>query len=173
MERTAATSPAPTGRTAARWAVLCALLLGLFLMHGSPASAAGCHPETVATAHGAGLHGAGSGGAGSQAAGSYAAVLHDAGPQGAGLPEAEPAGTVAGGRQVVNLPMRQGSSAEACVSIQARDRVSPAAPATAAAPWTHPRPPGAAAPAAGGRAGEGRAPPGGRELLLRVCVARR
>lgn len=129
---------APAGRGAARWAVLCALLLGLFLMHGSPASAAGCHPAGT-------------------------------GPRTAGAPVA---GAMGGEhRPVVTVPMGHGSSAASCVSVQARDRVPLAAPG-AALPWTPPRPPVAATVREAAAEG-GRAPPGGRELLLRVCVARR
>ncbi|WP_143686957.1 hypothetical protein [Streptomyces sp. TLI_171] len=140
MERTGrATEPAPAGRTAARWAVLCALLLGLFLMHGSPASAAGCHrmaPEPSAGAAG---------------------LRHDLDGH---------------AERSVTGPVPHGSSAAACVSTQARDPLPLTAPG-AAVPWTHPRPP-SARPVAAGDAGGGRAPPGGgRELLLRVCVARR
>ncbi|WP_404869076.1 DUF6153 family protein [Kitasatospora griseola] len=138
VERTGrATDPA--GRTVARWTVLCALLLGLFLMHGSPASAAGCHrtAETAVSAHHAGAH------------------------------------TMQGSaREAVRAPGAHEGSAVDCVSTQARDHLPPAGPA-AGVPWPHPQP-SATGPLPTGGAESGRAPPdGGRELLIRVCVARR
>ncbi|MFD8599017.1 hypothetical protein ACFV1L_28845 [Kitasatospora sp. NPDC059646] len=139
MERSGRTT-GPAGRTVARWAVLCALLLGLFLMHGSPASAAGCHrPEGTSpvTAH-SGAH-----------------------------------ADERGGRVSAAAPGAHGRSSVDCVSTQARDR-SPLAGPSAAAPWSHPQPPALTGPLRTGGAESGRSPPdGGRELLTRVCVARR
>ncbi|MFF0389778.1 hypothetical protein ACFYS8_13950 [Kitasatospora sp. NPDC004615] len=137
MERTGrATDPA--GRTVARWAVLCALLLGLFLMHGSPASAAGCHRETATAA-----------------APHLGAHVMDG-----------------GGRVAVRAPGAHEGAMVDCVSTPARDQLPPAGP-SATVPWTHPQP-SAAGPLRAGGAEGGRAPPdSGRELLIRVCVARR
>ncbi|MEU9129272.1 hypothetical protein AB0D08_14400 [Kitasatospora sp. NPDC048540] len=39
------------GGAVPRFGVLCALLLGLFLMHGDPAAAAGCHRAVAVGAH--------------------------------------------------------------------------------------------------------------------------
>ncbi|MGW4382118.1 hypothetical protein [Kitasatospora sp. NPDC004531] len=138
MERAVRVSH-PAGRTVARWAVLCALLLGLFLMHGSPASAAGCHPaEGAAMAAHPGAHA-------------------DEG----------------GGRVAAGAPGAHGRTSADCVSTPARDRAPLAGP-SAAAPWSHPQPPAVAGPLRTGGAETGRSPPdSGRELLTRVCVARR
>ncbi|MDR3036666.1 MAG: hypothetical protein LBV78_26785 [Kitasatospora sp.] len=144
-ERTGrATDPAAAGRTAARWAVLCALLLGLFLMHGSPASAAGCHPASASPP-----------------------------PPSASAPHAVTGHTPPGeGRPSANAPMLHGSSAAACVSTQARDRAPVPAPGAALPP--HPPLLPLTGPGPAGAERGGRAPPdGGRELLIRVCVARR
>ncbi|WP_285733723.1 hypothetical protein [Kitasatospora phosalacinea] len=140
-----ATGAAPAGRTAARWTVLCALLLGLFLMHGSPASATGCHPaQTPRTAHPA----------------HPARTAHPARP---GHAADHPA---------VSTPLPHGSSASACVSTPARDRLPLPAPGPALPP-APPHPQLAGPPGTGAERG-GRAPPdGGRDLLLLVCVARR
>ncbi|MEU3493079.1 hypothetical protein ABZ747_06205 [Kitasatospora cineracea] len=142
-ERTGrATDPAAAGRAAARWAVLCALLLGLFLMHGSPASATGCHPAPSASA---------------PPSASHAATGHTRPGE---------------GRPSINAPMRNGSSASACVSTQARDRAPVPAPGAALPP--HPPLLPLTGPGPVGAERGGRAPPdGGRELLIRVCVARR
>ncbi|MFC8715854.1 DUF6153 family protein [Kitasatospora sp. NPDC057198] len=142
-----ATDPAPAGRSAARWAVLCALLLGLFLMHGSPASAADCHAATTATT------------ATTTAAAARATTKAAHGGHGDDHPSA-------------TGPVRHGGSASSCVSTQARDRLPLPAPGPALPP-APPHPPLAGPPGTGTERG-GRAPPdGGRELLLRVCVARR
>ncbi len=157
--------PTPTGRTATRWAVLCALLLGLFLMHGSPASATGCHPAQpprmvgmVNTAATAGMTSAAEMARAAGTAGTARTTAHAAHRPGARHP-------------AVSTSLPHGSSASACVSTPARDRLSLPAPgsALAAAP---PRLPSAGPPCSGAERG-GRAPPGGgRELLLLVCVAR-
>ncbi|MFJ5922824.1 DUF6153 family protein [Kitasatospora sp. NPDC092948] len=116
MERTGRATD-PGGRTVARWAVLCALLLGLFLMHGSPASAAGCHRVAAAavTAHPMDAHaGEGSARAAVRAPGAHegSAVdcvstpardqLHPTGPT-AAAPWTHPPATAAG-------PLRAGGS---------------------------------------------------------------
>ncbi|RPE33488.1 hypothetical protein EDD38_1778 [Kitasatospora cineracea] len=156
-ERTGrATDPAAAGRAAARWAVLCALLLGLFLMHGSPASATGCHPAPSASAP-------------------PSAPLPLPPPASASPPASHAATghTRPGeGRPSINAPMRKGSSAAACVSTQARDRAPVPAPGAALPP--HPPLLPLTGPGPVGAERGGRAPPdGGRELLIRVCVARR
>ncbi|WP_073818005.1 hypothetical protein [Kitasatospora sp. CB01950] len=138
MERTGRASD-PAGRTVARWAVLCALLLGLFLMHGSPASAAGCHRTTE-----------------SPAAAHHTAAHADEGSA----------------RAAVRAPGAHEGAAVDCLATPARDRLPHTAP-PAAVPWSHPQPV-AADPLHATAAGGGRAPPdGGRDLLLRICVARR
>ncbi|MFE1316556.1 hypothetical protein [Kitasatospora phosalacinea] len=144
--------PTPAGRTAARWTVLCALLLGLFLMHGSPASATGCHPAQPPRTAGA----IGTAETAETAAhpGHRPALHHPALH-----------------RPAVSTPLPHGSSASACVSTPARDRLLLTAPG-AALPPAAPRLPFAGPPCSGAERG-GRAPPGGgRELLLMVCVAR-
>ncbi|WAL73006.1 hypothetical protein OU787_16735 [Kitasatospora sp. YST-16] len=153
-ERTGrATGPAAAGRTAARWAVLCALLLGLFLMHGSPASATGCHPASASSSPPAPVSPLPS----PSAPASHAATGHTR--PGEDRPSANPA-------------MGHGSSVAACVSTQARDRVPVPAPGAALPP--HPPLLPLTGPGPAGVERGGRAPPdGGRELLIRVCVARR
>lgn len=42
---------AVSGGAVARLVVLCSVLAGLFLMHGSPTAAAGCHRPTTAAVH--------------------------------------------------------------------------------------------------------------------------
>ncbi|MFF4339394.1 hypothetical protein ACFY00_05565 [Kitasatospora sp. NPDC001540] len=144
-------APVPAGRTAARWAVLCALLLGLFLMHGSPASATGCHPAQ--TAHPA----------------QAAQTAHPAQTAQAAHPARH---GPAADRPAVSTPLSHGSSASACVSTPARDRLPLPAPGPALPP-APPHPP-LAGPSCTGAERGGRAPPdGGRDLLLLVCVARR
>ncbi|WP_033217727.1 hypothetical protein [Kitasatospora phosalacinea] len=167
-ERTArATDPAPAGRTAARWAVLCALLLGLFLMHGSPASATGCHPARPTPAD-TSTSAPASTPAGTPASTPMTAPM-TAPTAGRGHHGDDPHGD---GRPTATAPVRHGSPASACVSTQARDRLPLPAPG-AALPGVLPQPPLAGPPCTGAERG-GRAPPGGgRELLIRVCVARR
>ncbi|MEV4559838.1 hypothetical protein AB0K51_22965 [Kitasatospora sp. NPDC049285] len=122
MQRTGRT-PVPAGsRTAARWALLCALLLGLFLMHGSPTGAAGCHPQPPAAAGESSPHAAT-----------------------AGADERTPAAAAAPYR-----PGHAGAAS--CVSTQARDHAPLAAPGpatvwTGAVALAHPR----VRPAADGR----------------------
>ncbi|GAA1086645.1 hypothetical protein [Kitasatospora arboriphila] len=129
--------------TGARTAVLCALLLGLFLMHGSPASAAdGCHtdrrtgvPAVAAHPHGSAVRAAG----------------------GPAVRAPQPYGT---GGHCVSTQARGGAPLPA----------PGPAPLCGDGAAAGPDGPGAA-PTAGesGRA----PPDGGRGLLLKVCVARR
>ncbi|MFI6847091.1 hypothetical protein OG535_20510 [Kitasatospora sp. NBC_00085] len=130
------------GRATARLLLLCALLAGLFLMHGSPTSAGGCHePEPSA------------------AVAAPVLVQHHGGPD-TGPSLAGPR-THGGDRPAVS-----------CVSARDRDgaqlpapgpqALAPAALPLAALAGPHRR------PAGGPRA----PPAAGRHLLLRVCVAR-
>ncbi|MEU5388842.1 hypothetical protein [Kitasatospora cineracea] len=152
-----ATGPAAAGRTAARWAVQCALLLGLFLMHGSPASATGCHPASASPSVSASPSPSASPSASPPAPAPHAATGHT-------RPRED--------RPSANPTMGHGSSAAACVSTQARDRVPVPAPGAALPP--HPPLLPLTGPGPAGVERGGRAPPdGGRELLIRVCVARR
>ncbi|MGW1868954.1 hypothetical protein ACWCPS_25775 [Streptomyces mauvecolor] len=139
-----------------RLLVLCAVLFGLFLMHGAPATAAeGCHGVMSApTGMRDGLATTSSASASSAAAESAAApVMTHTGVQRA-------SGTAAMG-------------GETCLSTPARDGI--------------PRPMAALAavitvmaglflagrsPAAGPAGRRGPPPPGGRSLLLQVCIAR-
>ncbi len=149
-ERAGRTARATGPATGARWAVLCALLLGLFLMHGSPASATGCHPASASPPPAPAS-------APPSASASHAATGHTRSGE---------------DRPTATAPVRQGSSAAACVSTQARDRASVPAPGAALPP--HPPLPALTGPCPAGVERGGRAPPdGGRELLVRVCVARR
>ncbi|BAC72490.1 hypothetical protein AQJ43_21915 [Streptomyces avermitilis] len=149
------------GPGVARLLVLCAVLLGLFFMHGAPANAAeGCHGSTAmvmspGTGHGEDVR-------------MDAAALR---PPGATAPGASAMAPTAPPAHGVAMP---GMSGELCVSTPARDRTP--LPATgllallglvALVAW-HPT----------GRSGvfgepARRGPPlYGRHLLLQVCVAR-
>ncbi|WP_225839241.1 hypothetical protein [Streptomyces sp. NK08204] len=145
-----------TGRQGvARLLMLCAVLLGLFLMHGAPTAAGGCHGETAVmdspVPHGD--HRA------------AAATMADA----ATTTHAAHAGTTA---SVVRAHDASGMPGELCVSTPAHQRTSVPAPALL----------GVAALAAlalrsptllrSGRAMRRGPPSGGRTLLLQVCVAR-
>ncbi|SEN46054.1 hypothetical protein [Actinacidiphila rubida] len=123
---------------------LWALLLGLFLMHGSPSAAAeGCHGAAYSP----------------RPAAAMAMPAHAApGPHAAVRP-VSPAASAG--------PAHSGGT---CTATPARGRTAPAAAGTAAGPPV-PAPAAAPGPAPGP---ERRGPPGGgRELLLRVSVARR
>jgi len=163
---------AAPGGAVARLVVLCGLLLGLFLMHGSPASAAsGCHrPSATAMADPADSpHGG--------------ADTPHGGTAEAGTPMSMSMSMVPMATTTATAPTDADrwahaapalhSGAESCLSTQSRSTVHPAAGpgltlAVAAVP---PLVPAAAGP---GDAADGcRAPPyAGRELLLKVCVAR-
>ncbi|MEV7211978.1 hypothetical protein AB0O31_02635 [Kitasatospora cineracea] len=148
-ERAGRTARATGPAAAARWAVLCALLLGLFLMHGSPASATGCHPASGSAPVSPSMPPSPSV---SHAAGGHARAAED--------------------RPGATAPVRHGSSAAACVSTQARDQAPVPAPGAALPP--HPPLLPLIGPGPIGAERGGRAPPdGGRELLIRVGVARR
>ncbi|MCX5302703.1 hypothetical protein OG304_04445 [Streptomyces sp. NBC_00160] len=130
-------------RGIARLLTLCAVLLGLFLMHGAPANAAeGCHGQMTATA-----------------------AVHEA-PAVA----ATTAMTHSGDQQAADTPAAHGGAL--CVSTPARDETPlPAGALTAIIgvlavgylafrPWL------------GGTGRRGPPPPGRRSLLLQVCIAR-
>ncbi|AUY50638.1 hypothetical protein [Streptomyces sp. CB01881] len=133
------------GRAAARLLLLCALLAGLFLMHGSPTSAGGCHrPEPAAAPVMAAAH---------------AVAQHHGGPD-----------TAAG----LTAPRTHGDGrpAVSCVSARDRDGAALPAPGPYALAATALLPAALAGPRR--RPADGpRAPPAaGRGLLLRKCVAR-
>ncbi|MFE6741454.1 hypothetical protein [Streptomyces tubercidicus] len=133
------------GRDTARLLALCAVLLGLFLMHGAPATAAGgCH------------------GVMSTPAGTHE---NPAAMQSAAAPMAHP------GLQQASAPTPMDGTT--CVSTPARDETPLAAPglmavvAVLAALFL------AGRPLVPGRTGRhGPPPPGGRSLLLQMCIAR-
>ncbi|WP_432167928.1 hypothetical protein [Streptomyces sp. bgisy031] len=135
-------------RVNARLPALCAVLLGLFLMHGSPASAAeGCHSPMSAPA------------------------AHAADHAGTAMASTAPAGTTHAAAQQAS-PMSSIGGAT-CVSTPARDfTMLPMAGlmAVVAVPAVLPV---VGRPVALGRTGRRGPPtPGGRSLLLQVCVAR-
>jgi hypothetical protein len=160
-------SPAARRRPrAARLLAVCALLCGLFLMHGAPASAAGgCHASAPM-----GLDMAGAG-----VVDAPASVMPGAASGHAPHMDARMAPYAPMAQRAVprSYRMQAAGHGDHCVALQARERIAlPGQDAGAGA---------VAAPAvdAGTRAGgpaEGerwRGPPdGGRELLLRVSVAR-
>ncbi|MGW5664012.1 hypothetical protein ACWEWG_28675 [Streptomyces sp. NPDC003758] len=138
-------------RGVARLLAVCAVLFGLFLMHGAPATAAeGCHGVMTAVA------------SSPVAAGHDAAVMDTAAPAGHG-----PGPTV---RAADTSRM----SGMLCVSTPAHERTPLPAPGllavaggAALALWTPAR-----LRAAAGRTGRRGPPGGGRDLLLQVCIAR-
>lgn len=138
-------------RGLARLLSVCAVLCGLFLMHGAPATAAeGCHGAMSAVAHAPMTGG------------------HDA----AGMLSAPPAAHgSAPAMRAAGLP---GMSGTLCVSTPAHERSPLPAPGPSAVAgaavlvlWGQAR-----LRAAAGGTGRRGPPPGGRELLLQVCVAR-
>ncbi|MGW1029854.1 hypothetical protein ACWD4J_40350 [Streptomyces sp. NPDC002577] len=137
-------------RGMARLLTVCAVLFGLFLMHGAPATAAeGCHGAMTAVA------------ASPMTGGHHAAVL-----------TAAPAGHVSG--PAVRAAGPSGMPGMPCVSTPAHERTLLPAPDLLAvastavlAPWTLARLRAAADETAR------RGPPAcGRDLLLQVCIAR-
>jgi hypothetical protein len=136
-------------RGTARLLTLCAVLFGLFLMHGSPAGAAdGCHGAMSASA---GVHG---------------------GHTAAAMPPAAPVDSVhPGGQQAADS---SGQHGQMCVSTPARDRAPLQAGGLLAVAAVLAVVFLAVRPLAPGRSGRrGPPPPGGRSLLLQVCIARR
>ncbi|MFD9597540.1 hypothetical protein ACFWA9_32965 [Kitasatospora sp. NPDC059973] len=135
------------GRAAARPLLLCALLAGLFLMHGSPTAPGGCHrPAAVAVAG---------------SAGHRAAVAHHAAP--ADAPRLD-------GRRAPD------AAPQAVPCVSARDRegagLPAAAPLAAGAAAVLPAVRMPSAPRERRTTGPRAPPDAGRRLLLRVCVAR-
>ncbi|WP_343235006.1 hypothetical protein [Streptomyces sp. SID10853] len=149
-------SAAARGRVMARPAVVCALLFGLFLMHGAPASAAGgCHGVSAAASAAAVMPGGHGHSAMTPEAGADRPVTAHSGSAFRAGPESEMRGAV-------------------CVSTPARDHtlLEPAGLGGAS---------GIALLAAGalsgrpllpGRTGRRGPPRSGRSLLLQVCIAR-
>jgi hypothetical protein len=133
---------------AARLLAVCALLCGLFLMHGAPASAAdGCHaawPTAMTTAMTTPM-----------------TTAMTAKPM-RSSPSATPSATATG-------------SADAygghCVALQARERIALPWPDAGAVPVLARTAPAVVLAAGGAQRWRG-PPSGGRELLLRVSVAR-
>lgn len=136
-------------RGVARLLAVCAVLFGLFLMHGAPATAAeGCHGAKTATSPMTSGHGT------------------------AALPTAH-APTGHGPGPAVRAADVSGMPGALCVSTAAHERTPLPAPSLLAvagaaglALWTLTR----LRAAAGGRGRRG-PPDGGRDLLLRVCIA--
>ncbi|WP_328891994.1 hypothetical protein [Streptomyces sp. NBC_00316] len=135
-------------RGVARLLALCAVLLGLFLMHGAPATAAGgCHGEMTAPA-----------------------AMHEAPTAVAMESMTPPVMAHSGAQQAADTAAMHGAL---CVSTPARDKTPlpigglVAVAAILAAGYL------AGRPWALGRTGRRGPPPsGGRSLLLQVCIAR-
>ncbi|MGW6151707.1 hypothetical protein ACWFRM_01025 [Streptomyces sp. NPDC055144] len=132
----------------ARLLALCAVLLGLFLMHGAPANAAeGCHgaisaPAALSTEH-----------AGTAMASTPSSVMTHAAAQQAS------AMSVMGGAMCLSTPARDFTTLQV-VGLMAVVAVLAVLPVVGR-------------PVALGRTGRRGPPtPGGRSLLLQVCVAR-
>jgi hypothetical protein len=133
----------------ARLLALCAVLFGLFLMHGSPATVAGgCHGEV----------------------GSAPAVRHAG--HGSSMTAAAEATQVPTGTVEIQAMDGMAGHGSLCLATPAQNKIPlPAAPVialfvfAALAAWALYR---AWNPGGTGRRG----PPGGRDLLLQVCVAR-
>ncbi|MEV5239730.1 hypothetical protein AB0K89_11565 [Streptomyces cinnamoneus] len=140
------------GRALARLLAVCAVLLGVFLMHGTPATAAtGCHEAMTALAPMPGEH---------AAHGEHSAAV-----------EAATAALPASAHAV--SPAMTGEHGAQCVATPVRDRILlptiwllAAVVIGSVSVWMLLR------RVAAGQAGR-RGPPGsGRDLLLRVCVSR-
>ncbi|MGW7578481.1 hypothetical protein [Streptomyces sp. NPDC054765] len=142
-------------RGLARLLALCAVLLGLFAMHGAPATAAeGCHGAMSTPA---GMHEDPT--AGAMISQDLAAVQ-----SAAGSVTAHPAAQHASGWAAMD-----GST---CVSTPARDTTPLTEPALLAVVAVLAALFLVGRPLATGRRRRGPPPPGGRSLLLQVCIAR-
>ncbi|KUN09208.1 hypothetical protein AQI95_05005 [Streptomyces yokosukanensis] len=138
-------------RDIARLLAVCAVLIGVFLMHGAPATAAeGCHDATPAMAAAPAAHG------------------HHAAP----IPAA--ASPVHASGPAVGAAAATGTAGTLCVSTPAHERFPLPAPgllavagAGALALWVSAR-----LRAAADGTGRRGPPARGRDLLLQVCVAR-
>ncbi|MFE2910089.1 hypothetical protein [Kitasatospora indigofera] len=145
-------------RATAQLLLLCAVLAGLFLMHGSPAAAGDCHRALGAMP-------------------GPPAVAAAAGHRHAPMTEAAPVTEAIGVRTAeVSAPPPAAPGPHArdtlCLATKARDGAALPAPgpATGAPAVVLPA---VVAAGSGGFAGRSRAGPGGgRHILLRVCVAR-
>ncbi|MFG2792010.1 hypothetical protein [Streptomyces sp. NPDC048419] len=156
---------AQTGRRGvSRLPAVCALLFGLFLMHGAPATAAeGCHGAMTAVADSTMTATAGTVTAGTTMIGGHHAVMTSPAP-----PVVHDSGPTVRGADVSGMP------GTLCVSTPAHDRVPLPAPgllalagSVALVLWGLAR-----LRAAAGGTGRRGPPAGGRDLLLQVCVAR-
>ncbi|GGV02084.1 hypothetical protein GCM10010211_81780 [Streptomyces albospinus] len=145
------------GRAPARLLAVCAVLFGLFLMHGSPAAAVGCHTSLSAPAPV--MHHDHAAQAGDMAGVESALAT----PAASSLPMVHP-----------GLPSMAGDHDTQCVATPVRDRsvlptvgILAVGVLTVLFGWALMR----RYPVAGavGRRGP---PTGGRALLLRVCTAR-
>ncbi|MFE4599712.1 hypothetical protein ACFRKE_02510 [Kitasatospora indigofera] len=132
----------------ARLLAVCTLLLGLFLMHGAPVSAGGCHDDMTHAVAAPGV-----------------ASPHDVHTAGAAH------GADRGPTAAPDTTMAHGGTA--CLSTPAHGRAAQAAP-TLLAVLALALLAGAGAHAclAGAAGLRRRGPPGGRSLLLQVCVSR-
>ncbi|GAA0680062.1 hypothetical protein GCM10010193_37200 [Kitasatospora atroaurantiaca] len=134
------------GGAAARLVVLCAVLAGLFLMHGSPSAAAGCHEA-------------------------MAGMVRAAGTAEHPMAEHSVAEEQAPAEHAAAAAHHPAQGSVTCVSTQARGGVPLAGPGVLAA-LEPPLPTPAAVRSPAGTADGSRAPPAGRALLLQVCVSR-
>ncbi|MFC9325856.1 hypothetical protein [Kitasatospora sp. NPDC057015] len=150
------------GRAVAHLLLLCAVLAGLFLMHGAPTSAGGCHDAVVAATLPHPMPGAARPGLRPED-GRHEQPRHEAARHTAGAAELS--------SRAPGTPGPHGRDTR-CLATKSRDGVPLPAPApvTSGAPRALPT-----ALATGPRplAHCRRAPPGtGRRILLRICVAR-
>lgn len=135
-------------RGIARLMTLCAVLLGLFLMHGAPATAAeGCHSAM-----------------------SHVAPIDDS----HGRAEMSPAAEAAGHGATLEASPMPGTGGGSCVSTPAHERISLPAPSLLAVAVFVALMAGLSARLRTAEDGTGRRgpPDGGRDLLNRVCIAR-
>ncbi|MFD5425325.1 hypothetical protein [Streptomyces sp. NPDC127084] len=145
----AASSTRNSSPAAARLLAVCALLTGLFLMHGSPAAAEGCHGDAASAASPAST-----------------AVAPDHSMSTSAAPLAGDSTS-----RAVRADMPSPAHHAVCVSTPAHGPVLLPALAVfalvgTAAMWV------LTGRTTGLSAARRRAPPGGRPLLLQVCIAR-
>ncbi|GHE08455.1 hypothetical protein [Streptomyces alanosinicus] len=144
-------------RGIARLLAVCAVLVGLFLMHGAPATAAeGCHDATPMTVAAPTGHG------------------HHAAMNGMAVSPAHGAGVVGPATAAATATATSGTGGTLCVSTPAHERFPLPAPSLLAvagagglALWASAR-----RRAAAGGTGRRGPPARGQDLLLQVCVAR-
>jgi hypothetical protein len=161
----------------ARLGVVCAVLAGLMLMHGNPASAAsGCHPGMTVSGAMAGA-GAGIGVGGGTGVGQAGGAMAAGGPAGGSVMSGAPGTRAAHAPSTVHRTAvaraggDAGTGGMSCVATPGRGGPHLAAPVLPAVgvPVLAGPPGRSPLPVGGGRRGP---PGGGRDLLLRVCVAR-